>query len=129
MGTQWAPPVDGRILPASPLSMLRAGKAHPGVDIILGSNRDEGSTFLYEDVRDSKQFEKWTRGYFGNETGGKVAELCKSAKNLPLLVVSWSVLTHCVWVYCRRQILQLLDRSASSRTAATARSGQAAFVL
>jgi carboxylesterase type B len=46
VGTQWSPVVDGVVLPAAPAAMLRAGKAAAGVPVLLGSNRDEGSTFI-----------------------------------------------------------------------------------
>lgn len=43
VGTQWAPAVDGLVLPDKPTEMLRRGQVHKGIPILLGTNRDEGA--------------------------------------------------------------------------------------
>jgi para-nitrobenzyl esterase len=45
LGTQWAPVVDGVEIPKYPQQLLQEGKVAPGVPMLLGSNRDEGSLF------------------------------------------------------------------------------------
>lgn len=41
----WHPVIDGEVLPAHPLDRLAAG-ACAGIDLMVGSNRDEGNVFL-----------------------------------------------------------------------------------
>ena len=52
LGTQWAPVVDGVELKAKPQALLAEGRVAPGVPMLLGSNKDEGSLFRQQGVGD-----------------------------------------------------------------------------
>eukprot|EP01043_Picozoa_sp_COSAG02_P082457 COSAG02_NODE_20677_length_819_cov_58.259722_2_plen_168_part_01 len=66
--TQWGPVVDGNLLPQPPIQMLREGKVYggPRVPVLLGSNADEGTTFLTDEVSDEATFKSWCNTKFGN---------------------------------------------------------------
>eukprot|EP01047_Picozoa_sp_COSAG01_P116398 COSAG01_NODE_45062_length_413_cov_0.531847_1_plen_109_part_10 len=43
--TLFAPVADGEILPRPAIAALESGQLAPGVDVLLGTNTDEGSLF------------------------------------------------------------------------------------
>ena len=43
---QWAPVIDGVELLDSPENLIKAGKVAPGIEILIGVNADEGSSFI-----------------------------------------------------------------------------------
>lgn len=45
-GPRWGPSIDGEVLPMAPSVALASGK-HNAVPLLLGSNRDEGTLFLF----------------------------------------------------------------------------------
>ena len=49
-GTKFRPCVDGVVLPAAPLDLIRAGR-HNDVPVIIGSNADEGTLFTKLQLR------------------------------------------------------------------------------
>ena len=51
-GCAWAPVVDGVELKAKPQALLAEGRVAPGVPMLLGSNKDEGSLFRQQGVGD-----------------------------------------------------------------------------
>ena len=65
--TQWAPAMDGVVIPDIPADMLVAGKA-AAVPVLLGSNKNEGSTFITHPPRDLLQFEEFFNTTFGNKS-------------------------------------------------------------
>lgn len=73
--TQWGPVVEGNLLPQPPIQMLREGKVYggPQVPVLLGSNADEGSTFLTDQVSSKEDFKDWCNIKFGNTTGALVS--------------------------------------------------------
>lgn len=48
---QWAPVVDGETLTDQPLTMLKRGEWN-AVPILIGTNQDEGATFLYAGIKE-----------------------------------------------------------------------------
>ena len=73
--TQWGPVVDGVLLTAPPIQMLHEGKVQggPKVPILMGSNSDEGTTFLTDSIYDEDSLRDWCNRTFGNTTGVQVA--------------------------------------------------------
>lgn len=73
--TQWGPVVDGVLLTQPPIQMLREGKVlgGPKVPVLLGSNSNEGSTFLTDQVNSKSDFIGWCNIKFGNTTGALVS--------------------------------------------------------
>lgn len=69
--TQWAPAMDGVIIPDIPADILAAGKA-AHVPVLLGSNKNEGSTFLNNRV-EQNNFDEFFTQYFGETSGPKIA--------------------------------------------------------
>lgn len=69
--TQWAPAMDGVIIPGIPADILAAGKA-AHVPVLLGSNKNEGSTFLNDHVEEN-DFDDFFVSYFGPTSGPKIA--------------------------------------------------------
>ena len=69
LGTQWAPVVDGVELLDYPQVLLEHGHVAPGVPMILGSNRDEGSLFREQDdyLADKTMFDAWLNATVGHE--------------------------------------------------------------
>ena len=43
---QWSPVIDGVELEEHPMELLRSGRVAPGIRMILGTNKDEGTSFL-----------------------------------------------------------------------------------
>ena len=70
--TQWAPAMDGMILPAEPVALLEAGKAAM-VPVLLGSNKNEGSTFVTRPPRTATDFTKYFDTTFGAKSGPAIA--------------------------------------------------------
>jgi len=52
---QWAPCIDGVELPSHPARLLAEKKIPEGVDVIFGSNRDEGTLFVSNNSYTKKQ--------------------------------------------------------------------------
>jgi para-nitrobenzyl esterase len=71
--TQWAPAMDGVVVPGEPVKLLLAGKA-ADVPVLLGSNKNEGSTFLNHPPRSSHDFSEFFNATFGNTSGPTLAE-------------------------------------------------------
>jgi carboxylesterase type B len=73
--TQWGPVVEGNLLPQPPIQMLQEGKVYggPHVPVLLGSNADEGSTFMNDEVSSKEQFQHWCDFKFGNTAGALVS--------------------------------------------------------
>ena len=67
--TQWAPSVDGVVVPDIPRKLLETGRA-AHVPVLLGSNLNEGSTFITGHIGDEREFEEYFNKTFG-ETSGK----------------------------------------------------------
>jgi para-nitrobenzyl esterase len=75
-GTQWGPVVDGVLLPQSPLQMLAEGqisKQRKKVPVLMGSNADEGTTFLSQGASSAAELAEWCNHTFGPAIGGAVA--------------------------------------------------------
>ncbi len=80
VNTQWGPVVDGDLLSASPPELLRQGKVAPNVDFLIGSNRNEGSSFLptarYPNfISGASEFASWAAITFGHVVGPRVEAL------------------------------------------------------
>lgn len=66
--SSWYPTVDGQLLSAQPLELLRAGRFHR-VPLVIGANSNEGSSFSYNDFFDAmhgadlqKALDRYLRG-------------------------------------------------------------------
>eukprot|EP01048_Picozoa_sp_COSAG05_P018122 COSAG05_NODE_2592_length_2862_cov_1.937749_1_plen_771_part_00 len=82
-GTQWGPVVDGNLLPLPPIDMLKRGMlSSPQVPVLLGSNGDEGSTFLSDSVYDQSAFEQWCNHTFGMPFGPTIYEYYSAPQRL-----------------------------------------------
>lgn len=59
--TQWGPVVDGVLLPDSPIKLLAQGRMPSGakVPVLMGSNADEGTTFLQASVHSNSALADW----------------------------------------------------------------------
>jgi para-nitrobenzyl esterase len=75
-GTQWGPVVDGVLLPQSPMELLYEGQdlPNPKVPILMGSNSDEGTTFLSQSMASSSELEAWCNTTFGPTVGKTVSD-------------------------------------------------------
>lgn len=73
---QWSPVIDGVELKEHPMDLLKSGRVAPGIKMILGANKDEGTSFLGyvkfgEDPltpqydMDQEAFRNWTANAFG----------------------------------------------------------------
>ena len=80
--TQWAPAMDGVVIPGIPADMLVAGKAVP-VPVLLGSNKNEGSTFITHPPRDLRQFEEYFNTTFGNKSVSEAIVAHRSYNSMP----------------------------------------------
>ena len=63
--------MDGVIIPDIPADILAAGKA-AHVPVLLGSNKNEGSTFLNHHI-EKDDFDEFFTQYFGRTSGPKIA--------------------------------------------------------
>lgn len=63
----WMPVVDGRVLPDLPTRLWDAGKQHP-VDLLIGSNADEGELFVAGVTMSEAEYEAQMRTIFGEYT-------------------------------------------------------------
>ena len=61
--------IDGVEMTADPGAMLEAGHVAPGVPMLLGSNRDEGSLFREQPdyLADEEMFDGWLNATLGEE--------------------------------------------------------------
>ena len=64
--------MDGSVIPGEPVSLLLAGKA-ASVPVLIGSNKNEGSTFLNSPPRDETGFYNFFNTFFGNTSGPAAA--------------------------------------------------------
>lgn len=66
-GTQWGPVVEGVLLPKSPMELLFDGEdlPNPDVPVLMGSNSDEGTTFLSQGMASKDELESWCNYTFG----------------------------------------------------------------
>ena len=62
----WSPPVDGVELTDTPLELLRRGHVAPGVGVLLGTNRDEGTYFTTTQRQTSDYWHAWMNHTFGS---------------------------------------------------------------
>ena len=74
--TQWAPSVDGVIVPDIPRKLLETGRA-AHVPVLLGSNLNEGSTFITGHIGDERDFEEYFNKTFGETSGKAIADFYK----------------------------------------------------
>lgn len=74
LGTQWAPVVDGVEMTATPQALLEQGHVAPGVPMLLGSNRDEGSLFREQTdyLADEEMFDGWLNATLGETLASDV---------------------------------------------------------
>ncbi len=81
--TQWGPVVDGVLLPDSPIKLLHEGRMPAGtkVPVLMGSNSDEGTTFLQASVRSMPMLAEWANSTFGSTIGSAVSEYYGNASN------------------------------------------------
>lgn len=84
-GTLFAPVTDGEILPFAPVLQLAKGQLAPGVSVLLGTNRDEGSLFCDVVIRDSEDFQAWAVRNFGSD----VASMLPLIYNTSVGYQSW----------------------------------------
>ena len=71
----WAPVVDGVVLPMSPHAALLKGHVHK-VPVILGTNRDEGTMFVNKrHVPDIAGYKSWALDKFGPVLAAKVLKM------------------------------------------------------
>lgn len=63
-GLSWKPVADGYVLPDLPSRLWSAG-AHRALPLLIGSNADEGNTFLAGLTVSTEEFEAQMRGVFG----------------------------------------------------------------
>ena len=84
LGTQWAPVVDGVELKAKPQALLAEGRVAPGVPMLLGSNKDEGSLFRQQGVGDyigsEFMFHNWLNDSFVRLAKVLVVAACLAAE-------------------------------------------------
>jgi carboxylesterase type B len=76
---QWAPVIDEKELPAQPLTLFAEGK-FAKVPILIGTNQDEGATFIYAGVKTwlpESLFPDAMTGIFGKADGPKVVDFYK----------------------------------------------------
>ena len=66
-GTLFGPVTDGELLPVSAIEQLHRGQLAPGVAVLLGTNRDEGSLFVDCVIRNEVDFTNWATRNFGLE--------------------------------------------------------------
>lgn len=81
--TQWGPVVDGVLLPESPIKLLHEGRMPAGtkVPVLMGSNSDEGTTFLQASVRSLPMLAEWANYTFGATIGSAVADYYGNTSN------------------------------------------------
>ena len=71
----WAPVVDGVVLPMSPHAALLKGHVHKG-PVILGTNRDEGTMFVNKrHIPDIAGYKSWALDKFGPILAAKVLKM------------------------------------------------------
>lgn len=88
---QWSPVIDGVELEEHPMELLRSGRVAPGIRMILGTNKDEGTSFLgylkfgvdpltpkYD--MDEAAFRSWTANAFGKNFSAPLLALYPVAK-------------------------------------------------
>lgn len=76
----WAPVIDGVALGGSIVDLIAAGKVAPGVDILAGSNMDEGTIFMYLTPKincfaNASQLSAWAQSFYGLELGARIPDL------------------------------------------------------
>lgn len=84
--SQWSPVIDGVELEEHPMDLLKSGRVAPGIKMILGTNKDEGTSFLGylkfgldpltpEYDMDKAGFTNWTANAFGKNFSAPLLEL------------------------------------------------------
>eukprot|EP01062_Namystynia_karyoxenos_P033610 TRINITY_DN24729_c0_g4_i2.p1 TRINITY_DN24729_c0_g4~~TRINITY_DN24729_c0_g4_i2.p1 ORF type:complete len:435 (+),score=158.05 TRINITY_DN24729_c0_g4_i2:400-1704(+) len=79
---QWAPVVDGSEIPEQPLRLWGKG-SFSKVPVMIGTNQDEGATFIYAGIKDwipEALFPAVMDGIFGKD-GKKVVDFYKNASS------------------------------------------------
>ena len=56
-GTRFMPTIDGTFLPKTPLEILEAGDFNKEVQVIIGSNADDGLLYLWPQIKDPTLFD------------------------------------------------------------------------
>ena len=85
----FAPVVDGVALPSDLISLLDKGHVAPGVPILAGSNRDEGTIFMGLTPRlrcrtaTASALSDWANAFYGAELGAQIPHLY-AAPRLPV---------------------------------------------
>ena len=122
--TQWGPVVEGNLLPQPPIQMLREGKVLGGakVPVLLGSNADEGTTFLTDQVSDEPTFKAWCNTKFGNTTGEQVS--AKYIAMQPPIDPAFPDKSHDYWNDAAQDVIGDFVMRCPTRDAATALSEQ-----
>eukprot|EP00939_MAST-03C_sp_MAST-3C-sp1_P003400 g3400.t1 len=80
---QWAPVIDGIELSSQPLDLFDRGTWND-VPLIIGTNEDEGATFVYAGIKDwipEILFPTAMRGIFGTSDGDKVLNFYANASD------------------------------------------------
>jgi len=80
----WAPVVDGVDLSDTLMNLVNGGKFAPGVDVLLGTNLDEGTEFMMLTPRlscgaNASDFDKWSASFYGPTVGTQVRALYEPA--------------------------------------------------
>ena len=94
--TQWGPVIDGVELTDLPRRLMEAGKTAPNVDILMGSNGEEGSMLmpgLGLRIVDAASLRFWFANYFGQDAADALATLYAPRGSPP---------THDPWHYWYR---------------------------
>lgn len=73
----WAPVVDGQALKSSILDRIEDGRIAPHVDVLLGSNLDEGTIFMYLTpplpcAANATDLADWANAFYGDALGPAV---------------------------------------------------------
>ena len=83
-GVTWSPVIDGVELSDSITNMLRKGLAHD-VPVLIGSNKNEGTTFVSNEDMTPQQYVEYAHGRFGEEIG----ELVLKEYNVSAYATPW----------------------------------------
>lgn len=78
---QWAPVIDGVEVPSQPLRAFETGD-WAGVPLVIGTNQDEGATFVFAGVKDwlpELLFPLLMKGIFGERDGAAVESFYANA--------------------------------------------------
>ena len=57
VGTRWMPTIEPMFLPRTPLEILQSGDFNKEIEVIIGSNADEGLLIWADAIEDPSQFD------------------------------------------------------------------------